>query len=78
MNQNRRNFWKFLAASPAALVAPLIAARERPTLDAAAITIEGDNVTLSNCVIQDAPIFIKKGAKAGVFGCMIEHNSKRT
>ena len=75
VNQTRRNFWKFFAAAPVAVIAPLVGAKALPEIDAASITIEGENVMLSNCVVEGAGISIKSapGASAAVHGCYIKN-----
>lgn len=72
---NRRAFWKFLAASPAAAIAPLVASRTLQEVPTAAITIEGENVILSNLNIEGS-VAIKSapGARAALHGCYIKAN----
>lgn len=73
MNPSRRNFWKFLAAAPAAAIAPLVVTpKELPEISGDAITIEGGNVTVSNVRLEGS-INIKSsvGAPVSIHGAYI-------
>lgn len=64
MNEKRREFFKFLSAAPAALVAPLVSgARPLTEVNSRDIVIEGKNVTLMNSNITNASIRIKGGSE---------------
>lgn len=62
MNDKRREFFKFLAAAPAALVAPLLSnARPLTEVQSRDILIRGNNVTLANSVINNSSVTVEGG-----------------
>lgn len=70
----RREFWKFFAAAPVAAVASVAGAgaKLKPEIPMEGITIEGNNVMLSNLHLENTGITIKSGAQgACITGCYI-------
>ena len=63
MSMKRREFFKFLAAAPAAVVAPLLNGYKPGTeVSSKDIVIEGNNVFLSGFNVRNAAIQVKGGS----------------
>ena len=62
MALNRREFFRFLAAAPAAAIAPLVSnARPLTEVRARDITIRGSNVMLTNSRIENSTVNVEGG-----------------
>ena len=62
MTLKRREFFKFLAAAPAAALAPIVG-RPGTEVSAKDIVIEGKSVTLYNWNVENAAFHVRGGAE---------------
>lgn len=72
---NRREFWKFFAAAPVAVVAPLLGAKELTQVEGAAVFIESDaSITIKNLTITNGGgLTLRKGTDARLGNVLIHY-----